>query len=117
MDRAAVREDAGELVMRHARPVPDAAGVEMHERRAGGRVEADAAALEAQAGEANLLQRHARNVEVHRMPQHMLAEACHTGGAATEHGVGGGGAVGGDDLDRLLAVDVAINFPEDVKEV
>ena len=38
-------------------------------------------------------------------------------GAAAEHGVGGGGAVGGDDLDRLLAVDVAVDFPEDVEEV
>ena len=38
-------------------------------------------------------------------------------GAAAEHGVGGRGAVGGDDLDRLLAVDVAIDFPEDVEQV
>ena len=116
VDGAAVREHAGELVMRHARPVPDAAGVQMHEGRAGGRIEADAAALQAQAGEADLLQRHARNVEVHRMPQHVLAEARHAGGAAAEHRVGGGRAVGGDDLDRLLAVDVAIDFPEDVEQ-
>ncbi|MGY4482350.1 hypothetical protein ACVWWR_001541 [Bradyrhizobium sp. LM3.2] len=117
MDGAAVREDAGELVMRHARPVPDAAGVQMHEGRTGGRIEADAAALKAQAGKADLLQRHARNVEVHRMSQHVLAEARHPGGAAAEHGVGGGRAVGGDDLDRLLGIDVAIHFPEDVEEV
>src|SRR6202035_3696370 len=37
-----------------------------------------------------------------------------TGG---ERGGGGGGTVGGDDLDRLLAVDVAIDFPEDVEQV
>jgi len=35
----------------------DVAGVEMHERRAGRRVEADAAALQPQAGEAQLLER------------------------------------------------------------
>ncbi|MFK4537784.1 hypothetical protein ABIA00_005967 [Bradyrhizobium ottawaense] len=40
----------------------------------------------------------------------------HPGGAAAEHGVGGGGAVGGDDLDRLLGVDVAVDFPEDIEE-
>src|SRR5262249_30622326 len=31
-------------------------------------------------------------------------------------GVGGGRAVGGDDVDRLLAVDVAVDFPEDVEQ-
>src|ERR1700733_13650121 len=34
-----------------------------------------------------------------------------------EHGVGGGRTVGGDDLDRLLAVDVAVDFPEDVEQM
>src|SRR5436305_10401941 len=47
----------------------------------------------------------------------MLAEARHARGAAAEHGVGGGGSVGGDDLDRLLAIDVAVDFPKDVEEV
>ena len=61
MHGAAVGEHAGQLVVRHARPVPDAAGVEMDERRAGGRIEADAAALQAKPGGADLLERHARN--------------------------------------------------------
>ena len=116
MHGAAIREHPGELVVGHARPVPDAAGIEMHERRSGGRIEADAAALQAEPREADLLQRHVGNVEVHRMAEHMLAEACDARGAAAEHGVGGGGAIGGDDLDRLLAVDVAVDFPEDVEE-
>ena len=38
-------------------------------------------------------------------------------GAAAQHGVGGGRAIGGDDLDRLLAVDVAVDFPEDVEQL
>ena len=75
MDGAAVGEHARQLVMRHARPVPNAAGVEVNERRARGRIEADAAALQAQAGKADLLQRHARNVEVHRVAEHVLAVA------------------------------------------
>ena len=61
--------------LRHARPVPHAADVEMHEGRAGGRIEADAAALRPQAGLAQLLERHARNVEVHRLAEHVLADA------------------------------------------
>ena len=117
MHGAAVREHLGELVMGHARPVTDAAGVEMDERRSRGRIEADAAALQAKPGGADLLERHVRNVEVHRVAEHVLAVARHAGGAAAEHGVGGGGAVGGDDLDRLLAVDVAVDFPEDVEQL
>src|SRR6202035_3677996 len=103
-------EDARELVMGHPRPVADVAGIEMHERRSRGRVEADASALQAQASVSDLLKRHIRYVKIHRMAEHVLAEARHAGmgGAAAEHGVGLGGAVGGDDLDRLLAVDRAI---------
>ena len=74
---AAVREDAGQLVVGHARPVADAAGIEMDEGRSRGRIEADAAALQAQAGEADLLERHVRNVEVHGVAEHVLAEARH----------------------------------------
>ena len=75
MHGAAVGEDAGERIVGHARPVPHAADIEMNEGRAGGRIEADAAALQAKPGGANVRKRHARNVEVHRVAQHMLAEA------------------------------------------
>ena len=53
------------------------------------------------------------------MAEHVLAEARHAGmgGAAAEHGVGFGGTVGGDDLDRLLAVNVAIDFPDDIEQM
>src|SRR3569833_1755932 len=71
MDRLAVWEHARELVVRHARPVPDVAGVEMHEGRPGFRVEADAAALQAKPGKTNLLKRHAGNEEIHRMAEHV----------------------------------------------
>jgi len=94
----------------------NAADVEMHEWRSGGGVEADAAALQAQSGEANLFERHAGDEEIHRVALHVLAEARDPGGAAAEHGVGGGRAVGGNDLDRLFAVDVAIDFPDDVEQ-
>ena len=117
MHGAAVREHPGKLVVVHARPVTDAAGIEMNERRSRGRIEADAATLQTKPGVANLLQLHVRDVEVHRMAEHVLAEARHARGAAAEHGVGGRGSVGGDDLDRLLAVDVAVDFPEDVEQV
>ena len=49
MHRAAVGKDLDQLIVRHARPVADRAGIEMDEGRAGGRIEADAAALQPQA--------------------------------------------------------------------
>jgi hypothetical protein len=116
MHGAAVREDLGERLIVHAWPVAHAAGVQMHEGGARGRIEADAAALQAQAGGANFRQRHARNVEVHRMAERVLAVTGHAGRAAAEHGVGAGRTVGGDDVDRLLAVDVAVDLPEDVEQ-
>ena len=77
MHRASIREDPGQLILGHARPVTDAAGIEMDERRSRGRIEADAAALLPQSGGADLLQRHVRNVEVHGVAEHVLAEARH----------------------------------------
>ena len=117
MHGAAVGEYPDQLIVGHARPVADAAGVEMDERRSRRRIEADAAALQAQPGETDLLERHVRNVEIHGVAEHVLAEAGHARGTAAKHGVGGGGAVGGNDLDRLLAVDVAVDFPEDVEQM
>src|SRR6185312_6364308 len=116
---AAVGEDAGKLIVAHARPVTNAAGVEVHERRTGGRIEADATALQTKTGETDLLEGYARNEEIHGVAEHVLAEARDAGvsGAAAEHGVGGGRTIGGDDLDRLLGVDVAIDFPEDIEQM
>ena len=116
MHGAAVGEYPGELVVVHARPVPDAAGIEMDERRSGGRIEPDAATLQPKPGGADLLERHFRNVEIDGVAEHMLAVAGHPRGTAAEHGIGGGGAVGRDDVDGLLAVDVAVDFPEDVEQ-
>ena len=117
MHGAAVGEYAGQLIVGHSRPVTNAAGVEMDERRSRCRIESDAATLQAQPGVADLLKRYVRNEEIHGVAEHVLAEAGHPRRTAAKHGVGGGGAVGGNDLDRLLAVDVAVDFPEDVEQV
>jgi hypothetical protein len=58
----------------------------------------------------------ARNEEVDRVAAHVLAEARNARRAAAQHRVGLRRAVGGDDVDRLLAVDVAVDFPEDVEQ-
>ena len=116
MHGAAVREHPRQLVVVHARPVPDAAGVEMHEGRARRWIEADAAALQAKPGVADLLQRYAGNEEIHRVAQHVLAGARHAGGAAAQHRVGCGGTVGRNNLDGLFGIDVAGDFPEDVEQ-
>src|SRR5262249_52104762 len=69
-----LRQDARELRLRHARPMAHTAGIHMHEGRARGGIKADTAALRPQAGFAQLLERHAWNVEVDRLAQHVLAE-------------------------------------------
>ena len=117
MHGAAIGEYLDQLIVGHARPVADAAGVEMDERRSRRRVEADAAALQAKPRETDLLERHVRNVQVHGVAEHVLAETGHPRRTAAKHGVGGGGAVGGNDLDRFLGVDVAVNFPQDIEQV
>ena len=74
MHGAAIRENLDQLIVRHARPVPDGAGVHVHEGRAGGRIETDAAALQPKTNLADLLERHAGNEEVHRLAIDVLAE-------------------------------------------
>src|SRR5262249_11542759 len=111
------REHTRELIGTHARPMAYAAGVEVNERRARGRIEADATALHAQPGIADLLKRHARNVEVDRLAEHMLAELRHTLAAPAQHRVGGGRAKAAYDLDRLLGADLLIDFPDQVEQL
>ncbi len=77
MDGAAIREDAGQLIVGHSRPVANAAGIEMDERRSRCRIEPDAATLQAEPGVADLLKRHVRNEEIHGVAEHVLAEARH----------------------------------------
>jgi len=117
MHGAAFREYPCELIVGHARPVPDVSGIEMDKRRSGGRIKSDAATLQAKPGETDLLQRHLGDEEVHRVAKCVLAVTGDPRRAPAQHRVGGGGAVGGDDLDRLLAVDVAIDLPENIEEV
>ena len=114
MHGAAVREDARELVMRHARPVAHRADVDMHERA---RIVADAAALQPQARDAQLLDRNAGNLEVDRLAERVLAELGDAARAPAQHRVGGGRAVGRDDVDRLLGLNLARDFPQDVEQL
>ena len=74
-----------ELVAGHARPGAHAAGVEVDEGRDGIRVVADAAALQPHADRADASDRHVRQIEVHRLAEHVLAvlgDARASGGAA-----------------------------------
>ena len=116
MHGAAIREQLDELLARHARPGAHVADVEMHERRARGRVVADAAALQPHRGLAELLERNAGDVEVDGLAERVLAVARDAGAlaAAAEHFVGAGRAVAADDLDRLLGADLLIDLPEQI---
>ncbi len=114
--RAAVGEDACELVVAHARPVPHAADVEMDEGGAGGRVVADAAALQPEAGLALGFERYAGDEEVHGAAERVLAELGHPAAAPPQHRVGLGRAIAADHLDRALGIELAGYFPHHVDQ-
>ena len=117
MHGAAVGEHADQLLAGHARPVPHAAGVHVHERRAGGRIEADAAALQPQADDAQLSQRHAGNIKIHGVAEHVLAEAGDAVAAPPQHGVGFRRTIAAHDPDRLLRSGLALHLPDQVDQV
>ena len=117
MHGAAVGEHFGQLVVGHARPVPDRAGIHVHERRAGGRIEADAAALQAQSHFAQFFQIDAGNGEIHRLAGDVIAVLGDAARAGAQHGVGAGRAIAADHFDRLFAADVAIGEPQDVEQL
>src|SRR5580704_742001 len=77
----AVREHTYELLVAHARPHPYAAGIHVDERRAGRRIEADAAARKPQADLAQMFEVNARDVEIHGAAEHVLAKARYAGAA------------------------------------
>lgn len=116
MQRLAVREQRHQLAAAHARPRADVADVEMHEGRARLGIVADAAALHLERGRAQLRQRHAGNVEVHRLAEHVLALLGDARRAAAQHGVGGRRAIGGDDVDVVARADGAVDLPHQIEQ-
>src|SRR5215216_3411790 len=80
--------------MRHARPVADAADVDMDER---GGVIAHSAALQPQGGSALLFERNAGNEEIDRLAGDVLAELGHPAAAPAQHGL-----VCGDRYEEMI---------------
>ncbi len=109
-----VGEHAHELVVGHARPVADAAGVQMDEIVAG--IEADAAALHAQAHHADGGQFHSRHVEVHGLAAHVLALFSHALRAGAQHGIGGRRAIAAQHRDAFLGTHLPIDLPHEIKQ-
>ena len=93
------------------------AGVHVHEGRARGGIKADAAALRPQAGFAQLLERHARNVEVDGLAQHVLAELGDSARTPPQHRVRFGRAVSADDPDRSFAAGLAVDLPQEIDQM
>ena len=116
MKRPAVGEQAHQFLAADARPVADIADVHVDEGRTRGRIIADAAALHLEADIAQLLQRHAGDVEIHRLAEHVLALLRHAPGAAAQHGVGRRRAITADDLDVARGAAFAIRLPDQVKQ-
>src|SRR3984957_3993071 len=87
---ASIGEYVQQFVTRHPRPHAHAAGIHVYERRPRARIEANTAALQAQTYDAKVFERHAGNVEIHGVTEHVLAEAGDAAAAAAEHRVGFG---------------------------
>src|SRR5260370_3650645 len=83
--------------------MPHTAGVQMYEGSARCRVKSAPTALRPQARFAQLLERHARDVEIDRLAQHVLAELGDPARAPPQHRVGLGRAVSAHDPDQLDA--------------
>src|SRR5581483_10888557 len=90
---------------------------EMDEGRAGGRVEADSAALQAEPDFANPGKRHIGKIKIERLAQHMLAELRDAAASRAEHRVRRRRAITADDLDRGLAAGFALGFPDEVDQM
>src|SRR5215475_15593873 len=103
MNGPPIREHASELIVGHARPMADATDIKMHERRSRRRVVAHTSALQTQAGLPQLLQRCARDVEIHRLAERMLAELRHASAAPSQHRVGCWRTVSTNHMDGFVA--------------
>ena len=54
--------------------------------------------------------------KVHRLAEHVLAELRDAAAAPAQHRIGGGRAIGRNDLDRGAAVDVLVDLPDRVEQ-
>ena len=116
VQRLAVREQADQFLAADARPVAHIADIHVDEWRARSRVVADAAALHLEPDVAQFLQRHAGDVEVHRLAEHVLAFLGDTAAAAAQHRVGGRRAIAADDLDVVRRTALMIRFPHQIEQ-
>ncbi len=112
----AVGEEVLELGPGHARPGADRTGVEVDEGAAGGRVVADAADLLAHRHGAQLVERNARDEEIHGVALGVLAVLGDAVRLGAQHLVGGRRAIGGDDVDGLAGAHFLVHFPHEVEE-
>ena len=88
----------------------------MHERRAGLRIETDAAALKAQPDLAQLFEPDAGNEEIHGAAENVLAVARDALAVVAEHGVGLRRTVAAHDLDRQRRTRFALHLPEQIDQ-
>ena len=114
---APVGEYLDQFFARDARPMADRTSIHVHEGRAGGRIEADAATLQPQADLAQFLQRHAGNIEVHGVAERVLAELGDARGPLAQHGVGRRRAIAAHHVDRRGGADLAIDLPQQVEQM
>ncbi|MNI39714.1 hypothetical protein D3C73_939040 [compost metagenome] len=90
----------------------------MHEGRTGGRIETDAADLRLHGKLAKRRDLDARNVEIHRLAQHVLAFLGNPGGAraTAQHVVGGRRAIGRNDTDIVRGAAALVNLPDEIEQ-
>src|SRR6516164_5715898 len=111
MNGAAIGENPGQLIVSHAWPMTDRAGIHVHERRSRSRIESDATALKTQPNLAEFFELHAGDVEIHRLAIDVLAELSDTARSRTQHCVSFRRAIAANDVNRLRRADFAIDLP------
>ena len=116
MDRLAVGEHREKLLAVHARPVPDIADIHMHEGRTRTWIVADAADLHLQPDGPQLGEFHVRQVEIHRLAEHVLALLGDAVAAFAQHRVRRRRPVGGHDVDVVARARSAIDLPDEVEQ-
>ena len=116
MDCFSRRKDPRQLIMAHARPMADTAGIKMNEGRVGCRVIADAATLHPQPDIANGVDGNVRQIKIHRLAEHMLGIFRDRLRPATQHGIGFGRTIPRNNMDRVLRADLPVRLPDNIEE-
>ena len=112
----AIREDAGEFLIGHARPSAHRAHIQMHKRRAGRWIITNTATLQTHGDFAHFRHGHVGIMHIHRAAENVLRMFSYATRAAAQHGIGFWRTIGGENVNGRTRTGFAIGFPNHVKK-